>query len=164
MLMKVIYYVLIVGIGSTIALDLWARLMAKLGWLPGTHWPAVGRWITGLFSGNFIFDSNNTSPFTKSEAILGWGFHYVIGIIYAAMYPLFWGFSFIVSPIIFPFFFIGVIVSSIAGLAILMPGMGGGFFANKVPNRNSVIVYVLLAHLVFAVAQYLLAKAVIQLP
>ncbi|WP_111896257.1 DUF2938 family protein [Acinetobacter sp. MB5] len=161
MFLHVLLFILVVGVGSTIALDLWANIARKIGWMPGTHWPSVGRWIIGAFSGKLIFDSENTSPFTTTEAILGWGFHYIVGIAYAAMFPLFLGVNFIDAPTIFPFFLIGVVISSLAGLGILMPAMGGGFFARKTPSPVSIYIYVIVAHIIFAIAQYLLALTMI---
>lgn len=157
----IISFILIVGIGSTLALDIWGILSARIGWLPGTHWPSVGRWIIGMSSGHWIFDGENKAPNTLTEAITGWGFHYIIGIAYAASFPLFWGTGFISAPTVFPFILIGVIISSLAGLIILMPGMGGGIFARKTPSPANVMWYVLVSHIIFAAAEYLLALLII---
>ncbi len=157
MMSQTLTYILVVGIGSTVALDIWAVIAARVGWLPGTHWPSVGRWLLGIPSGQYVLDSENTSPHSFGEKATGWGFHYLVGISYAASFPLFWGTDFIAAPTILPFFLVGVVISSQAGLMILMPGMGGGFFARKTPAPVSVWVYVLVAHIVFAAAEYSLA-------
>ncbi|WP_034999747.1 DUF2938 family protein [Beijerinckia mobilis] len=154
---QTVIFIVIVGIGSTIALDLWSIIVAWIGWMPGTHWPSVGRWLLGLLSGRLVFDQNNTSPNTMTESVIGWGFHYIIGLAYAAMYPLFWGLDFLSAPTILPFLLIGVVVSTLAGLIILMPGMGAGLFARKTPTPMLTILYVLVAHVIFTIAQYLLA-------
>ncbi|MBT9386858.1 DUF2938 domain-containing protein [Pseudooceanicola sp. CBS1P-1] len=154
---ELIIFILVVGIGSTIVLDLWGVFTAKIGWMPGTHWPSVGRWLLGIPAGHLVLDGTDTRPHTLSEAAVGWIFHYLIGLAYAVSFPLFWGIGFISAPTVFPVFLIGVIVSSLAGLIVLMPGMGGGIFARKLPNAGAMIVYVLVAHVIFAIAQYLLA-------
>ncbi|TKI02485.1 DUF2938 family protein [Martelella alba] len=125
MISQLVFFTLFVGIGSTIVLDLWAVIAARIGWMPGTHWPSVGRWLLGLSSGRLVIDRANSSSHTITESTLGWSFHYLVGIVYAAMFPLFWGEDFISIPTIFPFFLIGVVISTLAGLVILMPGMGG---------------------------------------
>ncbi|NVK56147.1 MAG: DUF2938 family protein [Alteromonadaceae bacterium] len=156
----IITFILVVGIGSTIALDLWGVFTAKIGWMPGTHWPSVGRWLLGIPAGRLVLDGTDIRPHTGAEAAAGWIFHYLIGLAYAVMFPLFWGASFVATPTVFPFILIGVVISTLAGLIILMPGMGGGLFARKLPNAGGMIAYALVAHIVFAVAQYLLALAV----
>ncbi|WP_349295478.1 DUF2938 family protein (plasmid) [Thioclava sp. 'Guangxiensis'] len=157
MFTDIVLFTLVVGIGSTIALDLWGVFTGKIGWMPGTHWPSVGRWIQGLPAGRLVFDGSDTRPFTSSEAATGWIFHYLIGLGYALVIPLVWGTDFIAAPTFLPFFWIGIVISTLAGLVILMPGMGGGVFARKLPNTAGMIAYVLVAHVVFAIAQYLLA-------
>lgn len=157
---ELIIYILVVGIGSTIALDLWGVFTGKIGWMPGTHWPSVGRWLLGIPAGRLVLDGADSRPHSGAEALTGWIFHYLVGIGYAIAFPLFWGIGFISAPTVFPFFLIGVVISTLAGLIILMPGMGGGVFARKVPNTGGMIAYVLVAHVVFAIAQYVLALAV----
>lgn len=153
-------FVLVVGIGSTIVLDLWAQFTGKIGWIPGTHWPSVGRWLLGIPAGRLVANGQGRRPFTTGEAVAGWVFHYAVGLAYAVMFPLFWGTGFISAPRVWPFVIIGVLVSTLAGLMVLMPGMGGGFFARKLPNTAGIILYVVIAHVVFAVAQYLLAELI----
>ena len=45
---------------------------------------------------------------------------------------------------------IGMVGSTLAGLTILMPGMGGSFFAAKKPKPAQTILYVTMAHGIFA--------------
>ncbi|QKP78699.1 DUF2938 family protein [Methyloligella sp. GL2] len=160
MLSQLIEFTLIVGIGSTIALDLWALLLDKFAGFPGTHWGMVGRWLLGIPHGNLVLDTDNETPASMEEWTIGWIFHYLVGLAYAAMLPLFWGIGYIAAPTVFPVFMIGVVVSSLAGLMILMPGLGGGLFARKTPNPALMIAYVIVAHSVFALAQFLLALGV----
>ncbi|MCS0505193.1 DUF2938 domain-containing protein [Ancylobacter mangrovi] len=153
-------FILVVGIGSTLVLDIWAQVSVRIGWLPGTDWPSVGRWLKGLPQGRLVLDGADTGPFSGAETALGWLFHYLVGIAYAVMFPLFWGLAFIHAPTVWPVVLVGVVISSLAGLMVLMPGLGGGFFARKLPNAVDVSLYVFVSHVIFAVAQYLLAWAV----
>ncbi len=157
---EILLFILVVGIGSTLALDLWGLFTAKIGWMPGTHWPSVGRWLLGLPAGRPVLDGTDTRPHTTAESVTGWVFHYLVGLAYAVLFPLVWGAGFVAAPTAFPFVLIGVVISTLAGLLVLMPGMGGGVFARKLPNQGAMILYVIVAHLVFAIAQYLLAVAI----
>ncbi|MHA6882666.1 DUF2938 family protein [Ralstonia pseudosolanacearum] len=156
---QTIVFILVIGIGSTIALDAWGIITTRIGWMQRTHWPSVGRWLLGIPAGRLVFDREDTSPNTAVESIAGWTFHYAVGIAYAMLFPLIWGTGFIATPTIVPFLLIGVVVSTLAGLVILMPAMGAGLFARKTPTPVAMIIYVLVAHVIFAAAQYFLALA-----
>ncbi|MEC8568906.1 MAG: DUF2938 family protein, partial [Pseudomonadota bacterium] len=67
---QVLLFILFVGIGSTMVLDIWANIAPRLGWLPGTHWPSVGRWLRGLLSSHFVINGEDTSPTTVTESFL----------------------------------------------------------------------------------------------
>lgn len=154
---ETIAFVLVVGIGSTIALDLWGVFTDRIGWMPGTHWPSVGRWLLGIPAGRLVLNGDDTRSYSGAEATVGWLFHYLIGIIYALVFPVVWGAGFIDAPTVLPFVLIGAVASTLAGLTLLMPGMGGGIFARKLPNTGEMIGYILIAHAVFALAEYLFA-------
>ncbi|WP_115718006.1 DUF2938 family protein [Gallaecimonas mangrovi] len=145
---------LVVGIGSTVVLDLWVTLVKKVLDIPPTNWGMVGRWIGGLAQGKLVLDTRNDKQPNTYEKALGWAFHYLIGIGYAVMLLLFWGPGFASHPTVLPIFIIGVVVSTLAGLAILMPAMGGGFFASNTPNPKATYLYLIIAHCAFAIGQY----------
>ena len=154
----VVIFSLIVGIGSTIVLDLWARGLQRFAGLPATDWGMVGRWLSGLSEGRAMLDVTNSAPPSGSEKAGGWIFHYAVGILYALALPLLFGIAFVYAPTIGPIIIIGLVVSTLAGLIILYPGMGGGFFASKTPNQGARIVYLIIAHSVFAAGQYGFAR------
>lgn len=154
---NIVMFCLFVGIGSTIVLDVWVIIVEKLTAIPPTNWGMVGRWIKGFPTGQFIVDSNNTNPPTNLEKTFGWGFHYIIGIAYAALIILIYGTGFISTPTLLPTIVIGLVLSTFAGLAILMPGLGGGFFGRLLPNKMITYLYLIIAHAVFAFSQYGLA-------
>lgn len=150
----VLLFTVLVGLGSTIALDIWVTLLEKVIGFPATDWGMVGRWLTGLPRRQFVLDGANTSPPGGGEKLLGWAFHYAIGFAYALLVPLMFGLGVIAQPTVLPFVVIGLIASTVAGLAILFPGMGGGFFASKLPNQGATILYLVVAHSVFATGQF----------
>src|SRR5690606_24051114 len=43
-----------VGIGGTLALDLWAFLLQRVFHTPATNWAMVGRWIGHMPKGQFV--------------------------------------------------------------------------------------------------------------
>lgn len=157
---EVVLFCLVTGIFSTIALDIWGALALKVSGRMPTNWGMVGRWLTGLPHGQWVLRGDDPSAPRTGEYALGWIFHYLVGISYSVLLLLICGTGFVQAPRVLPVLFVGVVVSSLAGLMILMPGMGGGVFGCKLPNQRSTIIYVLVAHLVYALALYAAAQAV----
>ncbi len=151
---EILYFCLLVGIGSTVILDLWVTIVEKVLGIPPTDWGLVGRWITGIPKGQWTLDTTNDAPPGGAEKTLGWLFHYIVGIAYAALILLFFGTGFIHHPTVMPIIVVGLILSTVAGLAILMPALGAGFIGRLVPNWLAKFVYLLIAHAVFSVGQY----------
>ena len=149
-----IAFSLVVGIGSTLILDLWVTMVKKVAGIPPTDWGMVGRWLRGILRGNFVLNKRITSVPSTIEKMTGWFFHYLVGIAYALLLLGFWGTSFALQPSLIPVLIIGVVVSTFAGLALLMPAMGGGFFGRKLPNQMLMIIYIIVAHIAFAIGQY----------
>ncbi|GHB34564.1 DUF2938 family protein [Salinicola rhizosphaerae] len=157
-------FILVVGIGSTIVLDLWAWLVAKTTGMAGTDWGVVGRWLLDIPSGRVVLDSRPDRPAPGGrEKTVGWLFHYLVGLAYAMLILLVWGVDYIADPKVVPVFWVGVVISSLAGLLILMPGLGGGILGRKLPNQAAIIAYVIIAHIAFAAGQYVFANLVVSL-
>jgi len=152
---NIFVFCLFVGIGSTIVLDVWVLIVEKILKIPPTNWGLVGRWLIGIPRGFLVLNSD-TSP-SVVEKVVGWLFHYIIGIAYAVLLLLYAGQGFIESPTVLPIFVIGLCLSTLAGLVILMPGLGAGWFGRKLPNQGSMIIYLLVAHLIFSAGQYALS-------
>jgi len=150
----IIVFPIIVGVVSTLILDLYALVLDKALGLPQTNWGAVGHWLQGMKQGRFVFEPTASGVYTPGEHGLGWLFHYVVGCAYAAMLPVFWGVAFIAAPTWLPIILIGVVLTTIAGLTLMVPGMGGGFLGLKTPDPVKLYGLVLLAHAVFAIGQY----------
>lgn len=155
--MDVIGFCLFVGIGSTIALDIWVLLVEKLTGIPPTNWGMVGRWIAGMPLGHLVLRQSDR-PISGGEKVIGWLFHYGVGIAYAGLILLLFGTGFVENPEWFPVIIVGLVLSTLAGLAILMPGLGGGFFGRLMPDKLITYGYLVIAHGVFAIAQYYLSE------
>ncbi|SEQ81713.1 Protein of unknown function [Rosenbergiella nectarea] len=149
-----IIFSLVVGIGSTLVLDLWGMLLFKLKGTTPTDWGSVGRWLLGLRQGAWVAIQQDTRPPSAVEKISGWTFHYLVGVAYAVILVIGWGMPFIQAPTLLPIILVGIVLSSIAGLMLFMPAMGAGFCGRKIPNRGAAIIMMIIAHTVFALGQY----------
>ncbi len=150
----VIMFCLVTGILSTVALDIWVTLVEKVIGLPATNWGMVGRWLCGISRGQWVLSNSGPSTPSAAEKTLGWAFHYVVGTSYSVLIVLVWGVEFIHAPTVMPVVMVGVVISTLAGLMILMPGLGAGFMGRKLPNQGVMFAYVVVAHVVYALALY----------
>ncbi|MER5174029.1 DUF2938 family protein [Thioclava kandeliae] len=149
---EILRFIVVVGIASTLLLDLSAQLMARLAGKTPTNWGNVGLWLRGMARGRWVFVSS-AAP-TGADHALGWAFHYFVGIAYAASYPLIWGGGIVETSRFWPFLVIGLGLTTCAGLCLMVPGMGGGFLGRGVPDRAGLLKGMLMAHLVFALGEY----------
>jgi len=147
-----IFQVAFVGIFATAALDLWATTLNRTLGLAKTNWGHVGRWVAGIASGTFRHDSIAAAPRNSYEQLVGWSAHYVIGVVYSAMY-LFILTQWAKSPSLVSAAVFGL-VTVLAPWVILQPGLGVGYFASHAPKPNVTRTLNLLSHLVFGVALY----------
>ena len=81
---KVAIEALVVGIIATLATDLWLWLPQIVG-VPPANWALVGRWVAWMPRGVFVHRIAAT-PSIRGELVIGWGFHYAVGIAYAVLY------------------------------------------------------------------------------
>src|SRR5687768_8048626 len=88
---SLIFTVIIVGIGATASVDLWAILQRYLFSASPTSWCIVGRWVAYLPRGQFVHPNIAQMRPLKNECIVGWLTHYIIGVVFAAAFLLFVG-------------------------------------------------------------------------
>lgn len=156
-MINILLHVLLIGVGATALMDLWA--LARKRWfdIPSLDYRLVGRWIGHFPSGTFSHPSIMTAAPKKQEALVGWTAHYAIGIIFAAALPVAWGTGWLQSPTLFPALLVGA-VSVSAPFLIMQPAFGFGVAASKTPTPWTTRGRSLSAHGAFGVGLYLSAK------
>ncbi|MFT2089554.1 DUF2938 domain-containing protein [Paraglaciecola sp. 2405UD69-4] len=154
-----IIFVILIGIGATAFMDLWALLKKHLLHIPPTNWGMVGRWIAHMGQGKFRHLAIAESKAIRGEQLLGWTAHYVIGIGYAALLVIIFGNAWVNNPSIGPAFILGI-ATVVAPFLILQPGMGAGIAASRTPNPNSVRIQSMINHGVFGAGLFLSAITV----
>ena len=82
---------LVIGIGGTAAMDLWALVLTAVFGVPLPNWGLVGRWFAHLSKGTFFHADITAAQAISNETSLGWVAHYAIGIIYAGALIFFAG-------------------------------------------------------------------------
>lgn len=149
----------VIGIGATVLMDIWALILAAFFGQARANWAPVGRWFWHLKSGKVFHDSIADAPPYSGELALGWIGHYGVGVVYAFLLVLFTGTQWLANPTFLPALIFGIITVG-AGWFLLQPGLGLGWAASKTPNPNKVRSLNILAHIVFAVGLYCTALLV----
>jgi len=150
--------VLAAGIVATLATDLWHRLLRIVIPLPPAQWGLVGRWVAWIPRGVFIHRPITATPQVRGEAVIGWIFHYAVGIVYAALYLAIMRLVFgsgptLVSALIF------AVALLVAPWFIMQPALGFGFAAARFPHPGAVRAVNASTHAIFGLGLYLGAAA-----
>ncbi|KQV24429.1 hypothetical protein ASC97_26375 [Rhizobium sp. Root1203] len=143
----------VIGIGATVLMDIWAIVLAQAtgGSLP--NWAPVGRWFWHLGNGKVFHDDIGKAASYEHELALGWIGHYVVGILYGILLVLIAGPGWLAEPTFLPAW-IWAIVTVGAGWFLLQPGLGIGWAASKTPNPAKVRFLNLVSHTVFGFGLY----------
>ncbi len=142
-----------VGIVATLTMDLWQRSLQTIG-VPSANWGLVGRWVAGFSRGIFVHRAITATPEVPGEVAIGWAFHYVVGIAYAALYLAIMKLGFgsgptLVSALVF------AIALLIAPWFVMQPALGLGFMATRTPRPALVRAINVSVHAVFGLGLYL---------
>jgi Protein of unknown function (DUF2938) len=143
---------LVVGIIATLATDLWQRLLQVVG-VPPANWALVGRWLAWMPRGVFVHRPIAATPSIRGELAIGWGFHYVVGIAYAALYlaitRLLASGPTLISALVF------AIALLVAPWFVMQPALGLGFLAARTPHPSVARIISISGHAAFGVGLYL---------
>jgi hypothetical protein len=148
--MDMLVRTVLVGIGATALLDLWALLLNRVFRLPLPNWALVGRWFAHLPRGRFLHEDIARSEPVANERAIGWIAHYAVGILFAGIVVAVWGAGWLRNPAFLPALIVGLATVG-CGWFILQPGMGAGIAASKRANANAVRALNIVGHTVFAV-------------
>jgi hypothetical protein len=143
----------VIGVGATAVMDLWAVARQRLLGIPALNYGLVGRWLAYLARGRFRHDPIAASPPVRGEHLIGWTVHYLIGIAFAAVLLAIWGLDWVRRPTIVPALIVGI-GSVAAPFLVMQPGMGAGIAASRTPRPAAARLQSLVTHGVFALGLY----------
>lgn len=125
-MIETIYYGSLIGVGATLAMDLWAVIQNRIWSLPLPNWAMPGRWFAHLFKGKVFHEDIGQADESSGELVLGWLFHYGVGVVYGILFLFLVGMEWLKEPE-FLSAWIFAIATIAAGWFILQPGMGLGW-------------------------------------
>lgn len=143
----------VIGIGATVLMDIWALILARFPGQSRPNWAPVGRWVGHLGRGTVFHDDIAAAAPFALENKMGWAFHYLVGILYGVILVLITGPAWVAHPTFWPAWIWGIVTIA-AGWFLLVPGLGLGWAASRTPNPNRTRVMGLIAHTVFGFGLY----------
>lgn len=155
--MEFVLRTILIGVGATLAMDGWARLLGAFG-IPSLNFAFLGRWLGNLPRGQWRHASIAKATAVRGELLLGWFAHYTLGISFAALLLSTFGLKWARSPSLFPALFIGMVTVA-APLLILQPALGAGIASTKTPRPLFNSMKSLVTHTVYGLGLYLTAIA-----
>lgn len=154
--LELIAFSLIIGIGATLIMDIYAILIKRLFNIPSLDFGIVGRWIGHFKSGVFSHKNILQTESIKYERAIGWLAHYLIGISFAFLLLLIWGTEWAYRPTFWPAITIGLL-TTVAPFFLMQPAFGFGIAASKTPNPNLARFRSLKAHAIYGIGLYVAA-------
>jgi hypothetical protein len=151
--MDYLVYALVVGVGATVLVDLWAIVRKRAFAMPLPNYRLVGRWFAHLARGRFCHESIAASPPVPGERVTGWIAHYVIGVAFAGLLLAVWGLEWVRQPTLGPALLVGIGTVA-APFLIMQPGMGAGVAACRTPRPAAARLQSLITHTIFGLGLY----------
>jgi Protein of unknown function (DUF2938) len=146
-------YTVIIGTGATALMDLWTIVRKRLYGTALPNYGYVGRWIGHMRRGRFHHEAIAKTTPVRGEHIIGWLFHYVTGISFAALLIGVAGIEWMRHPTIGPAIAVGILTVA-APFLLMQPAMGAGIAASRTPRPAAARVQSLITHTVFGVGLY----------
>src|SRR5688572_736588 len=99
---------ILVGLGATLVMDLWALFLRRAFSIPSLNYCLVGRWLRYMLDGVFRHASIAAAPQTRSECTVGWIAHYLIGAALAMVLVMLASSSWLERPTLLPAMLFGI--------------------------------------------------------
>ncbi|MGY3437646.1 MULTISPECIES: DUF2938 domain-containing protein [unclassified Marinovum] len=146
----------LIGLGGTVAMDIWAEILARGFSQPRPNWGNVGRWSAQVTRGQVFHEDIGKVPSVPGESRLGWLVHYGVGILYGVIFALLAGADWMAAPTFLPVWIFALITIG-AGWFLLQPGMGLGWALSRTPRPWKGRIMGLIAHTVFGLGMWVTA-------
>lgn len=153
---ELIWAGIFMGLGGTIAMDIWAEVLARGANQNRPNWANVGRWSAHALGGRVFHDDIGAVAPVSGELALGWVVHYAVGIAYGVIWALLAGTAWLNNPTFVPVWLFALVTIG-AGWFLLHPGMGLGWGLSKTETPWKGRIMGLVAHSVFGLGMWAVA-------
>jgi hypothetical protein len=146
----------LVGLGATLLIDLWALLLRRGFKIPSLDYCLLGRWLLHMPGGTFTHRSIAAAPPRPHECTAGWVAHYSIGVAFALVFVFLVSRNWLERPTLLPALAFGVATVLVPYL-VMQPAFGLGIAASKTPRPGQARLKSLMTHTIFGIGLYLWA-------
>jgi hypothetical protein len=148
-----------IGIGATLAMDLWNLFLKRTFSIPSLNYCLLGRWLRHMPGGTLRHASIAAAPQKPLECTVGWIAHYTIGVVFALVFVVFTSHGWLARPTMLPALLYGI-GTVVFPFFIMQPSLGLGIAASRTPNPTQARLKSLVTHIVFGVGLYVCALGV----
>ena len=148
----------LIGIGATVAMDVWSLVRRRLFGTPLPNYAFVGRWLGHMVHGEFRHVAIAQARPVRGEQAIGWLAHYFIGVAFASLVPFFWGIEWAKHPTLSAAMLVGV-GTVLFPLFVMQPAMGAGIASSRTPRPRAARLQSIINHAFFGLGLYLSAEA-----
>lgn len=149
-----------IGVLATAFMDAWLLVLKRFG-VPTLNFALIGRWIGHWRRGVFTHAAIAKAAPVQHELALGWLFHYLTGVVFAALLAAIAGVEWTRSPTLAPAIAWGVATVA-APWFVMQPAMGAGIASSRTPSPAINRARSVANHLVFGLGLYLAAILITQ--
>src|SRR5215470_16104524 len=149
---------IVVGLGATLVMDLWAAFLKRAFAIPSPNYCFVGRWLRHMTNGAFKHSGIASAAEKPAECTIGWIAHYTIGGLFALALVVLTTPQWLQSPTLTPALIFGIVTVGFP-FFIMHPSFGLGLAASNAPNPMQARLRSLMNHVVFGFGLYLSALA-----
>lgn len=154
---ELILRIVAVGVGATLAMDLWGLVLRRVYGVAGLDYRMVGRWLGHMPRGQVCHAGIGKAAPVAGEAVIGWAAHYAIGILFAAGLVAMFGAGWLQAPTILPALLTGLVTVAMPFL-VMQPAFGMGIASSRMPDPTAARLRSLITHLVFGTGLFIAAR------
>lgn len=148
-----------IGLGATLALDLWNLFLRGVFRIASLDYCLLGRWIGHLPSGTFRHAGIAAAAPRPHECLAGWTAHYTIGAGFAIVFVLLVSPDWLARPTLLPALLYGI-ATVVFPMFIMQPAFGLGIAASRTRNLLQARLKSLGTHTAFGLGLYVSAQGI----
>ncbi len=150
---------IVIGIGATLAMDLWNLFLKHTFSIPSLNYCLLGRWLRHMPKGTLKHASITAALQKPFECTVGRIAHYTIGVVLAVVFVVLASGDWLVRPTLLPALLYGI-GTVVFPFFIMQPSFGLGIAASRTPKPMQARLKSLVTHTVFGVGLYVCALGV----
>ena len=154
--MRVVIAAVLVGLGATLLIDLWALFLRRAFHIRSLDYCLLGRWVLHMPEGTVVHESIVSARQKPRECAVGWITHYAIGSAFALLFVLLASGSWLVRPTLLPALAFGI-ATTVVPFFVMQPALGLGVAASKTPRPHAARAKSLMTHTIFGLGLYVTA-------